>query len=41
MRAVGDIMVLSPPLIIHEAEIDELTKRAKNALDRTVIDLGL
>ena len=41
MRAVGDIMVLSPPLIIHEAEIDELTKRARNALDRTVIDLGL
>lgn len=41
MRAVRDIMVLSPPLIITEAEIDEITKRARLALDKTAKELGL
>ncbi len=39
MRAVGDIMILSPPLIISEAEIDEIVKRSRLALDQTVEDL--
>jgi putrescine aminotransferase len=41
MRAVRDVMVLAPPLIITEAEIDELVSRARAALDQTVADLGL
>jgi putrescine aminotransferase len=41
MRAVRDVMVLAPPLIISAAEIDELVSRARAALDQTVADLGL
>jgi putrescine aminotransferase len=41
MRAVRDVMVLAPPLIISTAEIDELVTRAGAALDQTVTDLGL
>ena len=41
MRAVRDVMVLAPPLIITAAEIDELVARARTALDRTARDLGL
>jgi putrescine aminotransferase len=41
MRAVRDVMVLSPPLVITEAEIDELVARARRALDLTARDLGL
>jgi putrescine aminotransferase len=41
MRAVRDVMVLAPPLIISEDEIDELVLRARAALDQTVADLGL
>jgi putrescine---pyruvate transaminase len=41
MRAVRDIMVLSPPLIISEAEIDQIALRAARALDRTAADLDL
>lgn len=40
MRAVGDIMVLSPPLVISESEIDELFSLARLALDKTAKDLG-
>ena len=40
MRAVGDIMVLSPPLVISEAELDELFSLAHIALDKTAHDLG-
>ncbi|MEZ5930501.1 MAG: aspartate aminotransferase family protein [Alphaproteobacteria bacterium] len=40
MRAIRDIMVLSPPLIISEAEIDEIGKRACKALDLTLADLN-
>ena len=35
MRAVGDCMVLSPPLTIEAAQIDELAKKALAALERT------
>ena len=40
MRAVGDTMVLSPPLVITEAELDELFSLARIALDKTARDLG-
>ncbi|MCW1954720.1 MAG: aspartate aminotransferase family protein [Roseobacter sp.] len=33
MRHVGDRMVISPPLVITKAEIDELIVRARKALD--------
>ncbi len=39
MRAVRDVMVLAPPLIITEAEIDQLITRARAALDLTARDL--
>lgn len=32
----GDLVMLAPPFIITEAEIDELVVRFKNALDKTV-----
>jgi putrescine aminotransferase len=41
MRAVGDTLVTSPPLTITQAEIDELVKRARLALDLTAKDLGV
>jgi putrescine aminotransferase len=41
MRAVHDSMVLSPPLVITKAEIDELVKRAKAALDATAKEIGV
>jgi putrescine aminotransferase len=41
MRAVRDAMVLSPPLIISEAEIDQIVARAARAFDRTAADLGI
>jgi putrescine aminotransferase len=41
MRAVGDAMVLSPPLVITKPEIDELVRRARAALDATAKELGV
>jgi putrescine aminotransferase len=41
MRAVRDIMVLSPPLVISEAEIGEIGTRARKALDLTAASIGL
>jgi putrescine aminotransferase len=41
MRAVGDAMILSPPLVISKAEIDELMEKAGRALDLTARDLGI
>jgi len=35
MRAVRDVMVLSPPLVISRAEIDEMVATARKALDLT------
>ena len=35
VRAVGDTMVMSPPLIISEAEIDELVSKLRRCLDRS------
>jgi putrescine aminotransferase len=36
MRAVGDTMVVSPPLIISKKQIDELVDLAANSLDLTL-----
>jgi putrescine aminotransferase len=41
MRAVGDSMILSPPLIISKSEIDELVEKAGRALDLTASELGI
>ncbi len=40
MRAVDDAMILSPPLVISESEIDELFAIAKTSLDQTHQDLA-
>ena len=39
MRHVGDTMIISPPLIISNAEIDLLCDRALKALDETLAGL--
>jgi putrescine aminotransferase len=40
-RAVRDTMVVSPPLIISHAEIDELVARLGKAIDLAARDLGV
>ncbi len=35
MRAVGDTMIISPPLVISHAEADELVRLAALTLDMT------
>ncbi len=39
MRAVGDTMIISPPLVINEEEIDELIVKARRCLDLTAADV--
>ncbi|AYC30990.1 aspartate aminotransferase family protein [Pseudomonas cavernae] len=39
MRAVGDTMIIAPPLVISKAEIDELVSKARRCLDLTLQDL--
>jgi putrescine aminotransferase len=34
MRAVGDTMIIAPPLIMTTAQIDELIEKATGALDQ-------
>jgi putrescine aminotransferase len=41
MRAIRDTMVLAPPLVITEDEIEKLLKKAKLCIDKTAKDLGL
>ncbi len=41
MRATGDAMLLSPPLVITRPEIDELLGSARKSLDATARDLGM
>ena len=36
MRAVGDTMVVAPPLVISHAEVDELVEKARKTLDMTL-----
>jgi putrescine aminotransferase len=40
MRAVGDKMVVSPPLVINNTEIDELVEVASRCLDITQGELA-
>ena len=40
MRSVGDTMIISPPLVIRHAEIDELVSKARAALDATAARLA-
>lgn len=40
MRAIRDIMVLSPPLVVSRAEVDEIVRRAWLAIDRTAHGIG-
>lgn len=39
MRAVGDTMIVSPPLVIAEEEIDELIGKVRQCLDATARDV--
>ncbi|MBX9753866.1 MAG: aspartate aminotransferase family protein [Pseudomonadaceae bacterium] len=39
MRAVGDTMIIAPPLVISKTEIDELIDKARLCLDLTLQDL--
>lgn len=39
MRAVGDTMIVSPPLVIAEGEIDELIGKVRLCLDATARDV--
>lgn len=41
LRATSDAMLLSPPLIISRAQIDELAEKAWRALDRTAAEFGI
>jgi len=41
MRAVGDSMIISPPLICSHEEIDLLIERATTALDLTAEHFGV
>jgi putrescine aminotransferase len=41
LRATNDAMLLSPPLVISRAEIDELAGKAWRALDQTAAALGM
>jgi putrescine aminotransferase len=36
MRAVGDTMIIAPPLVISRDEIDELVEKARKCLDLTL-----
>ncbi len=39
MRAVGDTMIISPPLVITEEQVDELVDLARRSLDLTAAKL--
>jgi putrescine aminotransferase len=39
MRAVGDTMIIAPPLVISREEIDELVEKARKCLDLTLQEL--
>jgi putrescine aminotransferase len=41
MRAVGDTMIVSPPLIFERAHVDELVEKAWRCLDLTADSLGV
>lgn len=39
MRAIRDTMVLSPPLVVRESEVDEIVRIARRCFDLTLADL--
>jgi putrescine aminotransferase len=39
-RAIRDTMVLAPPLIVSEGEVEEMIAKLKSAIDRTAKDTG-
>ena len=41
LRATNDAMLLSPPLVITRAQVDELAEKAWRALDLTARELGI
>jgi putrescine aminotransferase len=41
MRAVRDTMIISPPLVLGRAQVDELVEKAWRCLDLTARDIGL
>jgi putrescine---pyruvate transaminase len=41
MRAVGDTMIISPPLVMSKQEIDKLIELASMSLDMTARELGI
>jgi putrescine aminotransferase len=41
MRASGDRLMLSPPLVVSHAEIDEIVEKAKRAIDAALRQLKL
>jgi putrescine aminotransferase len=41
MRAIRDTMVLAPPLIITQAEVETLLKKANLCIDKTAKDIGI
>ena len=40
-RAMGDAMAFCPPMIITEAQVDEMMDKVGDCLDKTAADLGL
>jgi putrescine aminotransferase len=39
MRAVGDRMIIAPPLVMTRAQIDEMTVVIRRCLDLTLADV--
>jgi putrescine aminotransferase len=39
MRAVGDRMIVAPPLVMTTAQIDEMVERIRYCLDLTLEDV--
>ena len=40
MRAVGDTMIIAPPLVLDRDGVDELVEKARRCLDLTLAELG-
>jgi putrescine aminotransferase len=40
MRAVGNSMIVAPPLVIEKDHVDELVEKAWKSLDMTATALG-
>jgi len=39
MRHVGDRMIISPPIVINKAEIDQMFELAVKSLDQTLVEI--